>query len=243
MRFIRSTIALLALPVALAGCGHDLDDCVTAPTITFGPAGAPPALSTCTTYVVLAGSGVNCTGTSTVVDGDIGCSPSGNVSGLPPGQPTHGSKHENDSHAAQAQNGCTSAYDDVVARPCNATLGGVDLGGRTFTGGIYRFPTTASCNGTLTLDGQGNSNAVFVFQVGSALSCANNSAIVLTGGAQAKNVFWQVGSNATLGNDCAFKGSLIAVGNITCNQGSSVRGRCLARNGTVTLDDCTVELP
>jgi len=228
-----------------AGCDHDMEDCTTGPTavVNYGPAGAPPQLLACDTYAVLAGSGVSCTGTTTAIYGDVGCSPSGGVNGLPSGQPTHGNSHVNDAPASSAQSGCLGAYNDVVARPCNATLSGVDLGGRTFTAGVYCFSTNSTLTGVLTLDGHGNQDAVFVFQVGSSLTCANNSAVVCVNGAQPKNVYWQCGNSATLGTNCAFRGTLIALTNIHCNQGSSIHGRALARNGTVTLDDCSVTLP
>lgn len=251
MNFERKHIArlaaacLLLLPLVFAGCDHDNDDCCTglvSPAVNYGPAGAPPQLLACDTYAVLAGSGVNCTGTTTVY-GDIGCSPNGNVNGLPAGQPTHGNKHVNDAHSSSAQSGCLGAYNDLVVRSCNGTLSGVDLGGRTFGAGVYCFTNTSAITGVLTLDGHGNQDAVFVFQIASSLTCASNSAVVCINGAQPKNVFWQVGNSATLGNNCAFRGTLIALSNIQCNQGSSIHGRALARNGTVTLDDCSVTLP
>jgi type VI secretion system secreted protein VgrG len=239
------SIALGALVLVLGGCDHSLDDCCTNPAtlVNFGPAGAPPQLVACESYVVLAGSGVNCTGTTTVVTGDIGCSPNGNVNGLPSGQPTQGNKHERDTNAAQAQSGCTGAYNDLVVRPSNGTLTGVDLGGRTFSAGVYTFTTTCAINGILTLDAHNNPDAVFVFQVGSSLTCASNSAVVLVNGAKAKNVYWQCGNSATIGNNCSFKGTVIAQQNIACQQGSQVHGRVLARNGTVSLDDCSVTKP
>jgi type VI secretion system secreted protein VgrG len=244
MNRISMSVALGALVLVLGGCDHSLDDCTTSPlAVNYGPAGAPPQLIACDTYAVLAGSGVNCTGTTTVVTGDIGCSPNGNVTGLPPGQPTQGSKHERDVNAQQAQNGCTGAYNDLVVRPSNGTLTGVDLGGRTFSAGCYTFATTCTINGILTLDAQNNPNAVFVFQVGNSLTCANNAIVVLVNGAQAKHVFWQCGNSVTIGNNCSFRGSVIAQQNIACNQGSQVHGRLLARNGTVSLNDCSVTRP
>jgi type VI secretion system secreted protein VgrG len=234
---------VLALPVLLAGCDHDLDDCCTGPlTITYGPAGAPPPLAGAGGFCIFGGSGVTCAGTTTTVVGNVGCA-SGNVNGLPAGQPTGGSKHEADAVAASCQTACTNVYNDLGGRPSNATLSGVDLGGRTFTAGCYTYATTCQLTGTLTLDGQGNPNAVFVIQVGTSLTCAPNSAVVLINGAQAKHVFWQCGTNATLGNGCAFRGNLVAQSNIAMHQGASCKGRVLARNGTVSLDDNACELP
>ncbi len=236
--------AFAALPLALSGCSHDLDDCVGPPSvINYGPAGPAPGLGACGRFAVLGGSAVTNTGMLTTIVGDVGCSPAGAVSGLPVGQPTGGSVHSNDAIAAQGQAALILAYNDLVARPCNVTFSGVDLGGRTLTGGVYCFATSAQLTGTCTLDAQGNSNAVFIFQTGSTLTCATNSAIVLINGAQAKNVFWQIGSSATLGNNCAFRGNLIALTSITMNNGASLTGRALARNGAVTLDDNAVLLP
>lgn len=236
--------AFAALPLALWGCGHDTDDCVGPAALNYpGPAGPPPALGGAGRFAVLGGSAVNCSGVLTTIVGDVGSSPGGSITGLPPGQPTGGSIHANDAIAVRGQSDLNGSCDDLQSRPPNVTMTGVDLGGRTLSGGVYYFSGSAQLTGTCILDGQGNSNAVFIFQVGSTLTCANNSAIVLTGGAQARNVFWHVGSSATLGTNCAFRGNLIAMTNITMNNGASIRGRAMARNGAVTLDDNAVALP
>ena len=236
--------ALVLLGFAATGCSHDLSDCCTTPlAVNYGPAGAPPSLVACQSYAVLAGCGVASTGSATTIDGDVGCSPTGSVSGLPNGQPTHGGRHENDTHAANAQSGCLGAYNDIVGRPSNGTLTGVDLGGRRFSAGVYTFTSNCTLNGTLTLDAQNNPDAVFVFQVATTLTCATNSVVVLVHGAQAKNVYWQCGSSATLGNNCQMSGTVIAQTNVVCNQGVRLHGRALARNGSVTLNSCAVTRP
>ena len=117
---------------------------------------------------------------------------------------------------------------------------GQDLGGLTLTPGVYCFSSSAQLTGTLTLDAQGNPNAVFIFKIGSTLTTASNSSVVVinTGGNSsiACNVFWQVGSSATLGTGTSFAGNILALTSITLNTGANVSGRVLARNGAVTLD-------
>jgi type VI secretion system secreted protein VgrG len=184
----------------------------------------------------------------TTVDGDVGVStpPGPSIVGFPPATLT-GTKHDGDAVAAQAQNDVTPAYVDLAGRACNVTLTGVDLGGRTLTGGVYCYATSAGLTTggppILTLDGQGNPDAVFVFKIGSTLTIANNASVILTGGAQAKNVWWQVGSSATLGTNSVFQGNIIAQASITLNTGANITGRALARTGAVTLDATVAARP
>jgi type VI secretion system secreted protein VgrG len=180
------------------------------------------------------------TGGSTIV-GDVGSSPGAAITGIPGGQPTGGSVHAADAVAATAQADLTTAYNALAGKACNATLSGVDLGGRTLSGGVYCFATSAQLTGTLTLDG--DANTVFVFQIGSTLTTASSSAVLMTGGALAKNVFWQVGSSATLGTGTAFRGNIVALSSITLNNATTLSGRALARNGAVTMDTNAVALP
>jgi type VI secretion system secreted protein VgrG len=121
-------------------------------------------------------------------------------------------------------------------------LTGQDLGGLTLTPGVYCFSTSAQLTGTLTLDAQGNSSAVFIFKIGSTLTTASASSVLLINSASSCGVFWQVGSSATLGTGTALAGTIVALTSITLNTGSSVSGRTLARNGAVTLDDNNVTL-
>jgi hypothetical protein len=206
---------------------------------TAGAAAAPP-LGTAGSFAVLAGSTVTNTG-STVVNGDLGLWPGTAVTGFPPGT-VNGSQHVADATAQTAQADLTTAYTNAAGQP-PMTTGLSAIGGDTFTPGVYNAASSLGVAGTVTLDGQGDPNAVFIFQVGSALTTASASAINLTNGAQACNVFWQVGSSATLGTGSSFAGSILALTSITVTTGDAVDGSVLARNGAVTLDDDTITAP
>ena len=232
------------LVLAMSGCHHS-GTCNMAPVTPNpnpGPAGSPPVLGGAGTFVILGGSTVTNTGPSTIA-GDVGSSPGLAITGIPAGQPSPGAVHAGDATAATAQADLTTAYNDVAGRACGTNLTGQDLGGKTLAPGVYCFNTSAALTGSLTFDGQGNSNAVFVIKIGSTLTTASNAAVVLIAGAQAKNVFWQVGSSATLGSGTAFKGNILALASITLNNGTSLSGRALARNGAVTMDTNAVALP
>ena len=122
-------------------------------------------------------------------------------------------------------------------------LSGLDLGTLILTPGVYSFSAAAQLTGILTLNAQGDSSAVFVFQIGSTLTTASSSSILLINGAQAGNVFWQVGSSATLGTGTSFDGSILADQSITFDIGASMSGSALAMNGAVTLDDNNINIP
>lgn len=188
-------------------------------------------------FAVLGGSTVTNTATPTIVNGNLGVSPGSAVTGFPPGTVVGGSIHAADAAAGGAQTELTALYNDLANAPCNTVLTGQDLGGMTLTPGVYCFATSAQLTGTLTLDAQGNSNAVFIFQMGSTLTTASASAVLLINSASSCGVFWQVGSSATLGTGTALAGSIVALTSITLNTGASVTGRALARNGAVTLDN------
>jgi hypothetical protein len=149
---------------------------------------------------------------------------------------TGGTIHSNDGVAQQAQNDLTTAYNFLAGQAFNVDLSGQDLGGLTLTAGVYRFSSSAQLTGTLTLNAQGNANAVFIFQIGSTLTTASSSSVLVINGGQNCNVFWQVGSSATLGTGTAFKGSILALTSITLTTSATVSGRVLARNGAVTMD-------
>ena len=193
-----------------------------------------PSLGSASSFAVLAGSTVTNTGATTIV-GDVGVSPGSAITGMPAGQPT-GSIHAGDAVAAQAQSDLTTAYNALAGLPCNTDLTSQDLGGKTLGPGVYCFSSSAQLTGTLTLDAQGNPNAVFIFQIGSTITTATNAAVVMIGGGRACNVFWQVGSSATLGTGTAFVGNIVALASITLTTGVSLSGRALARNGAVTMD-------
>lgn len=200
-------------------------------------------LGTADSFAVLAGASITNTNSPTVVNGDLGVSPGNSISGFPPGT-VNGTVHNADAVAAQAQSDLTTAYNSAAGRACNTVLTGQNLGGLTLTAGVYCFASSAQLTGVVTLDAQGDPNGVFIFQIGSSLTTASNSSVALINSAQACNVFWQVGSSATLGTTTAFRGSILALTSITLDTSATVAdGRVLARNGSVTLDNNTITRP
>jgi Ice-binding-like len=210
---------------------------VTLALASSARAAAPVPLGTADNFAVLAGSTVTNTG-PTVVNGDLGLSPGTSVTGFPPGT-VNGTQHITDAVAAQAQTDLTTAYNDAAAQAPTGTVS-ADLGGQRLTSGVYRSASSLGLTGALTLDAQGNANAVFIFQAGSTLTTASASRVNLVNGAQACNVFWQVGSSATLGTASTFRGTILALTSITVTTGATVDGRVLARNAAVTLDTNTI---
>jgi len=206
----------------------------------FGPGEAPVGLGTAATYSVLGGQTVTNTG-PTVLSANLGVSPGTAFTGFPPGT-VGGTIHAADAHAAQAQLDLTTAYTDAAGRTPTAIVAG-DLAGQTLIPGVYQSASSLAVNGTLTLDGRGDPNAVFIFQMGSTLTTATASTVNVINGAQACNVFWQVGSSATLGTYSTLRGTIIALTSITVTTGVVVYGRALARNGAVTLDSNTFHDP
>lgn len=201
---------------------------------------ATVGLGTAGTYSVAGGQAVTNTGPTTL-NGDLGVSPGTAITGFPPGI-VAGSTHAGDAEAAQAQSDLTLAYDDAAARTATATVAG-DLVGQTLLPGVYKSAGALDVSGALTLDGQGDRNSVFIFQVASELTTASASSIVLTNGAQACNIYWQVGSSATLGTTSTFKGTILALTSVSVTNGTSVEGRALARNGQVSLDTNVFTMP
>ncbi|MEK6702912.1 MAG: ice-binding family protein [Planctomycetota bacterium] len=186
-------------------------------------------------FGVLAGSTATNTGQTTVV-GDLGVWPGLAVTGFPPGRVVAGSIYHGGPVAQQAQADITTAYNLLVNMPHTATLSAIDLGGMTLTPGVYFFESSASLNGTLTLNALGDQDARFVFQIGSTLTTSSNAAVLTINSADAHNVFWQVGSSATLGSETAFQGNILAMASITLNTGATLGGAAFARTGAVTLD-------
>jgi hypothetical protein len=193
-------------------------------------------------FAVLAGSTITNTG-STTISTDLGLSPGTSVTGFPPGI-VSGISHVTDGAALAAKADLVLAYNDAAGQTPTVTYPAPqDLGGLTLTPGVYKDATSFAVTGTLTLDAQNDPTAVWIFQAGSTLTTASNSVIELKNGAQACNVFWQVGSSATLGTDTAFIGSILAMESITLNTRASVNGRVLARNAAVTLDTNAITVP
>ncbi len=199
-------------------------------------------LGTSDSFAVLSGSAVTNTGPS-VIGGDLGVSPGTAVSGFPPGLVSGGVIHSGDAVALQAQNDATTAFNSAAGEPSTTDLTGQDLGGLTLVGGTYSFSTSAQLTGALTLNAQGDPNTRFIFQVGSTLTSASASSVVLVNGASACNVFWQIGSSATLGTNTSFQGNILALTSVTLNTGATLTGRALARNGAVTLDSNVIGRP
>jgi hypothetical protein len=197
-------------------------------------------LGVASNFAVLAGTTVTNTG-ATVISGNVGVNPGTAITGFPPAIITNGAQHSADALAGQAQIDAHGAYLQLADLPLTQTLTGTDLGGLTLTPGVYFFGSSAQLTGTLTLDAQNNPNALFVFQVGSTLTTASDSSVLLINGANCCNIFWQVGSSATLGTDTNFRGTVLALTSITLNTGADIAyGRALAYNGAVTLDSNTI---
>ena len=198
-------------------------------------------LLTAESFAVLGGTTVTSTG-NTVINGDLGVSPLTSITGFPPGVVVNGSTHINDAVAIQSQVDAQDAYTLLKDEVSTGTLMG-DLGGITLTPGVKTFATSAGLTGILTLDAQFNSAARFVFQIGTTLITASNSSVILINGAQASNVFWQVGSSATLGTNSSFSGTILADQSITLTTGASLLGRAIALNAAVTMDNNLISVP
>jgi len=216
-------------------------------TFTTSTTCVPPSavpLGTAGNFKVLAGSTVTNTGPTTIAGGNLGLSPGTSVTGFPPGTLIPPAvMHVTDPTAAQAQVDLTTAYNFAAAivSPAPAVLPG-DLSGLTLTAGTYKTSSsTGITTGILTL--KGSATDVFVFQIGSTLITDTGTQVVLSGGAVASNVFWQVGSSATLGTNSSFAGTIMALDSITLTTGASLQGRALARNAAVTLDTNVITDP
>lgn len=200
-------------------------------------AATAPSLGAAAGFAVLGASTVTCTGPSTIV-GDVGVSPGSAITGFPPCKLT-GNFHSADAVSLQAQANATTAYNDLKGATCDTNLTGQDLGGMTLSPGVYCFSSSAQLTGTLHLSGGG----VYIFQIGSTLTTASGSSVVMDS-AQAcdasSNVFWQVTSSATLGTTTAFAGNILALASITMNTGATLDGRAIALTGAVTMDTNTI---
>ncbi|MBC7711581.1 MAG: DUF3494 domain-containing protein [Rhizobacter sp.] len=221
-------IACIGLAVALL---------ITPVNVAFAATGVP--LGTAGSFAVLGGAGVTNTG-PTIVNGDLGVSPGTSITGFPPGI-ANGTVHRADPLAASAQFDSAVAYGALAAQTCTRTFPvPTDLVGMTLAPGVYCFASSASNSGLLKLDAQGDTNAVWVFKTVSSLITTSGASVVPINGAQACNVYWQVGASATLGTGTRFIGNILAYANIALMTGSTLSGRALARIEAVTLDSSNV---
>jgi type VI secretion system secreted protein VgrG len=194
-------------------------------------------LGTADSFGILAGSGITNTGPTTV-NGDVGTYPTTSITGAASLTVT-GTNHGGDAVTQGAKTDLVTAYNSAAGEgPASPIV--ADLGGQTLPAGVYNSASSIGLTGALTLDGGGNPNAVFVFQAGSTLITASASNVTLINGAQSCNVYWQVGSSATLGTGSTFRGTILALTSITVTTGVTVDGRVLAQNGAVTLDTDTI---
>jgi hypothetical protein len=216
---------------------------VVAVTPTRANAATAVNLGTADSFAVLAGAAVTNTGPS-VVTGDVGVHPGTSISGFAPNGPgtVNGTMHSADTVAQQAKTDLVAAYNDAAGQASDAALP-PDAGGLTLVPGVYTASSTLQLTGTLTLDAQGDPNAVWVFQVGSALTTASGSSVSLINGASPCNVFWQIGSSATLGTGTHFVGTIMAKAAITVTTGATIEGRALAEVEAVTLDTNVITRP
>ncbi len=241
------TILSIAIVMLTIGCKKED---TPAPTTTTGT--TVPLQTTVHTaiqlggvnnFAVIAGSSVTNTG-ATEITGDLGLSPGTSVGGFPPGT-LNGTLHINDAIANQAKLDLTTAYNDAAARVAGdmVTLSG-NIGGLTLTPGLYKSTSSLSISsGDVTFDALGDPNAVFIIQIASTLTTTPGRKVILSGGAQASNIFWQVSSSASFGTTTVFKGTVIALESITFDTGATLQGRALARNGAVTMEGNTFILP
>lgn len=234
-----NALPLALLLVAAAGCDSDSDS-------VTGPPGSSnqtaPALGAAGPFAVLAGSTVTSTG-ATSLNGDLGVSPGNAIVGFPPGTMT-GSTQAGNAASAAAMADLTTAYNNAKGKTTSPVSVSGNLGGRTLYPGLYKSTSSLEISsGDLTLDAQGNANAVFIFQMASTLTTTSGRKVILSGGAKSSNVYWQVGSSATLGTTSVFKGTIMADQSITLNTGASLNGRALARIGAVTLANNAVVMP
>jgi hypothetical protein len=202
----------------------------------------PVNLASSAGFAVLAGATITNTGVSNIT-GDVGLSPGSSVVGFPPGIIV-GTLHVGDSSAVQAKLDLTTAFNDAAGRTLGPISVAGNIGGMTLPPGLYKSTSgLAISSGDLTLDAMGNANAVWIFQIATTLTTSSGRRVILSGGANAANIYWQVGTSATFGTTSVFKGTIMADQSITMNTGASLEGRVLARIGAVTLSGNTIVKP
>jgi hypothetical protein len=228
--------AAIAVVMVMASCTKENQTVIPVQTTQQSPI----LLTGASGFAILASSAVTSTG-ATVVTGDLGLSPGSSVGGFPPGI-LNGTLRINDVVANQAKLDLTAAYNDAAGRTCTdmVTLSG-NIGGLTLTPGLYKSTSSlAISSGDLTFDAMGNSGAIFIIQIASTLTTTSGRKVILIGGAQPSNIFWQVGTSATFGTTSEMKGTVMAMQSITFNTGATLDGRALARNGAIVMSANTV---
>jgi hypothetical protein len=241
-----TTVAVLSV-VLFAGCDNDdpqpanNTNPIVIPVQTTNMASI--SLAGSSGIAILAGSSITSTG-ATNITGDIGLSPGSSIGGFPPGI-LNGDQHINNVISNQAKLDLTAAYNDAAGRTSTdiVTLSG-NIGGLTLTPGLYKSTSSlAISSGDLTFDAKGNADAVFIIQIATTLTTTSGRKVILSGGALASNIYWQVGSSATFGTTSVFKGTVMAMQSITLNTGATLEGRALARTGAITMAGNTVVNP
>ncbi len=237
-----ATAVAIGTSVITATSGSISATTLVATALAPGP--LPVSLGSAATFALLAGSTITNAG-PTVVHGNLGLSLGTSVTGFPPGEVLDGTIYTGaDPVAVQAKIDLTDAYNDAVLRSGDAVILPVDISGQTLLPGLYKTDAAlAISSGDLTLDAQGDANAVWVFQIGSTLTTSPGRQILLARGALPENIFWQVGSSATVGTLSIFAGNILAWTSITLGDGATVHGRALAINGAITLVSNIVTRP
>jgi len=221
-----TTLVAVAIVGSLLALGSD----ASAAPVAVG-------LGTAGSFAVLAGTGITNTGPTTIT-GDIGTFPTATITGLT-SITVNGTNHAGDSVTQGAKTDLTTAYTTAAGEGPTTAIA-ADLVGLTLKPGVYNSASAVGLSGVLTLDAAGDPHAVWVFQAGSTLITSSGSKVVMLNGAQSCNVYWQVGSDATLGTNSTFTGTILALTSISLQTGATVDGRVLARNGAVTLDHNTI---
>jgi len=240
MKKLRNMTILFVLTTLFVAVGSP------SPNALASPEAVAPNLGSAASFVGLASSTLTNTGSGVYV-GDVGAAGAGtSVTGFPPGTLRRGAIYMGGPVPTAALADATTAYNALAGQTCNVNLTGQDLGGMTLTPGVYCFNSSAALTGPLVLDALGNSNAVWVFQMGSTLTTGptgSNSSVAVINNGQAVNVFWQVGSSAVIDTDTQFKGNILALASVTLNAGASLIGRAVGLTGAVTLDSNGAPLP